>query len=346
MTSIKAYKVDDFLRTCDLSGGIFLFFGPDAGLVAERGRHLSERAARKQKTEIIPLTQSEMDETPDRLLVLAMTDSLFGPRPVIRIGGADGKLLPALEPLLNEPSPPLVVLEAANLTPRDKLRGRLEKAPNAWTLPCYADDQRTLNHLIEQTFANEGIAISREAKLYLGEILGNDREITRRELEKLVCFALQDKKLSLPDVQNLCADNAMVTMDRILDATGTGQPAELEKQLTRGLESGLDPQLVLISLNRHFLMLREAAASMTNGASPATAMQGLRPRPHFSRKNAIQTQLTIWNPEMLEKALADIFRATRDSRTTPLLAETLTRRLLLGLCQRAARQHQRTSRKR
>ena len=337
MTAIKAYKVDDFLDRCDLSGGIFLFFGPDAGLVAERGRLLAERTARKLKTEIIPLTQSELDETPDRLPVLAMTDSLFGPRPVIRLSGVDTKLLPVLEPLLDAPSPPLIVLEAANLTSKDKLRTRLEKASNAWTLPCYADDQNTVNNLIERTFAREGIIIARDARLYLGEILGNDREITRRELEKLVCFALQDKQLSLSDVQNLCADNAMITTDRILDATGTGTPVELEKHLTRGLHSGLDPQLLLISLNRHFLMLRDAMSRMTTGASAAAAMQALRPRPHFSRKSAIRTQLNIWTPEMLEKALADIFRATRDTRKSPLLAETVTRRLLLGLCLRAAR---------
>ena len=49
----------------------------------------------------------------------------------------------------------------------------------------------------------------------LRDILGNDREITRRELEKLELFAAESKRLTEGDVLTLCADNATLAIDDI-----------------------------------------------------------------------------------------------------------------------------------
>ena len=334
MTAIKAYQVDDFLSKTPTGSGIYLLYGPDVGLVNERGRLLAQTVADQNGSEIVHLSKAELDNEPDRLAILLKTPSLFGSLPVIRLSDMDSKLFSAIQPVIENKLETVLILEAASLNPKDKLRSTLERAQNCWTLPCYADDRRTINNLINQMLGENQIRISQKTQNMLSDMLGNDREITRRELEKLVNFADEKKELTETDIVQLCGDNARLSLDQILDSTGLGIPGQLEKHLNHGLSSGLEPQLILTVLVRHFYLLRQARLTLENGQTPSRAISSLKPRPHFSRTPAMENQVQKWTLTALETALKDMMEATANARKTPSLAETITRRILLSLCLR------------
>ena len=53
----------------------------------------------------------------------------------------------------------------------------------------YQDDSRSLGDLARDIFAKDNIRIDTEAMALLLSRLGNDRAVSRREIEKLVLFA-------------------------------------------------------------------------------------------------------------------------------------------------------------
>ncbi len=343
MTALKAYQVEQFVRKKPIKSGVYLVYGSDAGLIHERSMLLlgsgdeHNNSSSVSSSDIIVLDMAELEAEPSRLAVEALTTSLFGSNPVIRIRGGNKNLVPVLEELLKTQLLATIVIQAANLTKRDKLRMLMESEDNAWALPCFSDDARSLKELIEKSFNDKNIVASPEAISYLTSILGNDRDITRRELEKLHNFALQSKQITLGDVQDLCGDNSMVAIDKILDAAGTGNVQNLEKTLDSAFVAGLDAQMVLAAGSRHFMFLRTVRAKIDHGINPSSALSQTYPKPHFSRNYAIEVQLRSWSQNSLSNAIQRLLDATLTSRQNGPIAQVIVRRAFLGICVAAAR---------
>ena len=87
MVALKAHEVGRFIDRPDIEHGIFLAYGPDAGLVRETGQRLARRFAGSDadSMNLIVLDGAELDVDPSRLAIEARTTSLFGDRRVIRI---------------------------------------------------------------------------------------------------------------------------------------------------------------------------------------------------------------------------------------------------------------------
>lgn len=338
MSALKAHEVARFLTRPDLSEGIFLAYGPDTGLVRETAQRLIRALTNDDpgSASVTVLDGAEVDADPSILAVEAKTISLFGGKRIVRVRGASKSLVMTLTELRDDPGGAAIVLEAGNLTPKDALRALVEAAKLGRALPCYPDNDETLTALIRETFNQQGIRVDSDVVATLREILGNDREITRRELEKLSLYAATSKTLTREDVLLLCADNGALVIDAILDATAGGHAERLELALNRALSSAVDPQRLLAMANIHFGNLRRWRIDVDAGKTPRAVLDGLRPKPHFSRISALEQQLRLWTDNALATAGERILQATTDSRRRPALAETSLRRALLALCLMAA----------
>jgi len=338
MTALKAHEVARFVQKPDLKSGVFLVYGPDQGLVRETASRLMQHFAGPSPDPMSSLTLdgSEIAIDPSRLAMEARTTPMFGGNTCIRVRDAGKALKSTIAELIEDLPNTVIVLEAGNLPPRDGLRALVEASPKARSLPCYADTDETLGNLIRQTFSDANISLDPDAVASLRETLGNDREITRRELEKLTLFAQQSKSLSRNDIITLCADNAALAIDAILDAAGAGRVDKLDDAISRALAASIDPQRLLISALLHFTWLRRLRLEVDAGKSPREVLDRAKPRPHFSRKAALEQQLRLWSDASLSSASTRIYEAIAHSRKTTALAKAITHRALLAVCVAAA----------
>lgn len=330
MTALKAHEVKRFLDRPDIKDGVFLAYGPDNGLVHETAMRLFSMLSKD--AEAIVLDGDEVAKEPERLAIELNTISMFGGRRVVRVRGA-GK---AIAPLVKDIGPRLIeatlILESDNLLPKDALRAVVEGLRNGRALPCYADSNETIATLIKDTFVKNDIKLAPDVTPYLLDILGNDREITRRELEKLCLYAGTPGRLTRDDVVALCADNGMMAIDEIIDSSAGGDAAALEHAMLRARTHAVDGQRILIMTSNHFASLRRMRAQVDEGRSPVDVVEGAKPRPHFSRKNAIIAQLKAWTDDRLAQANERFLSATSESRRKPVLSEAIVSRALLAVC--------------
>lgn len=338
MTALKAHEVARFVTRPDIADGIFLAYGPDAGLVRETAQRLIRKLSGDDPdaASIVTLDGATVDADPSILAVEAKTISLFGGKRIVRVRGAGKSLVMTLTELRDNLQGAAIVLEAGNLPPRDALRALVEAARNGRALPCYPDSDEALQTLIRETFNQRGIRVDADVVALLREILGNDREITRRELEKLSLYAATSKQLTHEDVLLLCADNGMMVIDAIIDAAAGGHAEKLELALNRALSSGVDPQRLLAMSTIHFANLRRWRTEVDAGKTPRAVLDGQRPKPHFSRAGALEQQLRLWSDNALATASARILQTTGDTRRRPALADAGLRRALLAICMMAA----------
>lgn len=338
MVALKAHEVERFLRRPDLDAGVLLVYGPDTGLVRETAQRLVRHyaAADAEGMGLVTLDGSDLDGDPARLLVEARTSSLFGEKRVVRVRNAGKSIAVPLAELAADPSGAIVVLEAGNLAPRDSLRALVEGAKAGRALPCYADSDETILKLINESLAAAGIRAEPDVAMTLRDLLGNDREVTRREIEKLVLFADESKTLGREDVLVLCADNSSLVLDEIADAIGTGHAERLDQALSRALAATINPQQLLSSVMLHFAQLRRWRTVVDTGAGVRDVLEGAWPKPHFSRRSALEQQLRLWSDASLATAMSRLHEATGESRRNYARGETVVRRVFLALAQMAA----------
>ena len=338
MGALKAHEVARFLDRPDIDQGVFLAYGPDNGLVRETAGKLARRFAGTDADgmNLLVLDGCELDAEPSRLVMEARTTSLFGDRRVLRVRHAGKGLVPVLSDLAADPQGAVVVLEAGNLLPRDALRAMVEGARFGRAMPCYPDTEESLNRLIADTFGGAGIVIDPDAAETLRDVLGNDREVTRRELEKLLLYADASRHLTREDVITLCADNAALVLDQIVDAVASGRAADLDVALERAFAATVDGQRMLTVTLGHFTALRRWRTELDGGKSAGAVLDGLRPKPHFSRRAGLERQLRLWTDPALASALERLQLAVAETRKTYAIADVLTRRALFAVCMQAA----------
>ncbi len=86
----------------------------------------------------------------------------------------------------------------------------------------------------------------------------------------------------------------------------------------------------------HFAQLRRWRTGVDAGSSVRDALDGARPKPHFSRRSALEQQLRLWSDASLALAMSRLYDATAESRKNYGRSETIVRRVFLALATMAA----------
>ena len=343
MVKIAPKDIDAFVkRPASASLRAILVYGPDRGLVAERAQLLARGVVEdlQDPFRVVQVTGAQLAADPARLSDEASALAFTGGRRVFWIREAGDGLAALFKAFLADPpGEALILLEGGELPARSSLRKAFEAAgPAAAALPCYRDEARDLTGLVREMVVAEGLSISRDALQALALFLGGDRQLTRREVEKLILFkgnAGAGAEIDMADLRAVVGDVSAYALDDIAFAVGAGDLAELERLLARAFAEGLQPVSVLRQVARHFERLMLAEAHIAAGLAEQAALAKLRPPVFWKQRGAFTAQARSWRPAALKSALARLIAAEADCKTTGLPSETMAARALLGLAARS-----------
>ena len=337
MVALKSHQVDAFVAKP--AQPVVLVFGPDAGLVRERAEALI-RASVDDISDPFSLARLDGDDLasePSRLVEEANTVPLFGGRRAVWVKVGSRNIAPAVEALLAAASPDFrVVIEAGDLRRNAPLRVLCERAKNAAALPCYEDDQKTLDRLIETELRESGLTIAPEARAALLPLLGGDRLASRSEILKLALYARGRDRIELDDVIAVSADASALALDALLDAAFAGRTAEVEFQFAKARTAGTAPSAILAAAIRQVATLHRARLAVDAGQSATGAAEEMRL--HFSRKPAVEAALRAWTTPRLARAMSQLAEAALEARLQHARAdvsEPIAQRALLSLAVQA-----------
>jgi DNA polymerase III subunit delta len=337
MVAIKAANVDAFVARPDPARPVVLVFGPDAGLVTERVNALV-KASVDDPNDPFMLARLEGDELaaePSRLVEEAQTIPLFGGRRAVWVKAfGRGNIAPAVEAVLGlRASECRVIIEAGDLRRNAPLRALVERAKNAAALPCYADDERARERLIDDEMRDAGLALAPEARALLLPLLGGDRAASRNEIRKLALYAHGQGRIGVDDVVAVVSDASGLAIDEIVDAAFAGQTAELEVQFAKARTAGTSTGSIFFAAQRQLAQLHRWRLAIESGGG--FSLDAALPPAQFRRRKAIETALRLWNAARLSTAMAELADAVLQSRRTNELAETIAERALLAIAVRA-----------
>jgi DNA polymerase III subunit delta len=330
---LSGRKIQQFLKSPAPAVRAVLLYGPDAGLVRERADGLVRDVAGDvgDPFRVAELSPDEVAKEPGRLFDEVAAIAMTGGRRAIRLRGPGEGLSDLLSRFLDDPpGDGLVVLEAGDLPPRSRLRKLFEAADRAAALPCYRDEGRDLEALVQEMARGAGYRVTREASAYLTVNLGGDRQLTRREMEKLLLYmgprddarssgqsaaaAIGTRAITLADVQACVGDSAERTLDDLVFALGDRDLPEIERTLTRVFQEGASWVSPLRAAARHFERLHRVAGALSDGATSESAMARLRPPVFWKFRQRFQRQVQQWSCEQLAAALSRLTEAELEGK--------------------------------
>ncbi len=337
MGHLKAQDVDAWLARHPAPPPIVLVYGPDRGLVSERARSFAQASgiALDDPFSLVRLDAAELDRQPGRLADEANTLPMFAGRRLIWVRNALGQKAVAEDVKALCADPPFatqILIEAGDLKKGLGLRATVESCPHALALPCYLDDERTVDAVIDMELGRAGLTIDADTRAVLKRGLGGDRLATRGELEKLVLASTGRRSIDLVDVRALGADASGASADDIVDSVLAGDIQAFDRIFSCQMRNASQAFTILSAMQRQFqVMLVMRLAMERDRKSASGVVAAARPTMFFSRRKLLETALERWNAAALIGMLDALQKTVLETRRRPDLATALAHKALLGI---------------
>jgi DNA polymerase-3 subunit delta len=306
-----------------------LIYGVDEGQVRERRDQIVQAVASAPEDPFstVKLESPNVIAEPNQLFESLSAMSLMGEPPVTIIREATDKLTPIITSALEDPAcSNFLILTAGELKTSSSLRKLFEKEKNTACLACYADEGRNLHQTVRSFFQEHKIHASPDVIQLLCDHLGNDRAVTRKELEKIDLYLGEERSLTMDHLHQLLGENKTLTTDDLAQALLNGDTAHTVRCIELLMQEGQHAVALLRSTIRYTERLLTAKQHMQEGMSADQALSQLRPPVFFKQKPAMQKQLQIRSLVQLEKLLALLVTAEKQAKGT-LDGELLCRQL-------------------
>lgn len=351
MTALKGKAIDAFVEKRDPKAPAILVYGPDLGLVRERADAIARQVCPdfKDPFNYIELSDADLKGDPARLADEAAALSMMGGERVVRIrtngesATAAAKLV--VEGLAGGHLKPtgIVLIEGGDLGKSSGLRKLFEGAKNAVALACYVDGAAGVRALASEAARAENLQFDRDALDLLVVLLGEDRGVSRAEMEKLVLYkgpkSLREGQatISIDDVRATLVDTISDAAGEAAAAAADGASARLALALYRSSMAGASAVGTVRALQREFARLKTARALMAEGASAESAMAKLRPPVFFMEQRAFAARLQRWTAPKIDAALDLLLDAELGAKSTGLPDEEIVERAALRIAAMAGR---------
>ncbi|HRF08102.1 MAG TPA: DNA polymerase III subunit delta [Xanthobacteraceae bacterium] len=338
MVALPRGDYDSFVEDPDPRYPVVLIYGPNRGLVSERIETLVRSARGKSADDftVVTLDGDALASDPGKLSDEARTIGLFGDKRILHVRAGSRSFVEGLKPLLADPAAEtLIAIEAGDLAKSAPLRAACEAAKSCAVIPCYDDDARTIGALIDSSVLRAGLAIDRDAKEALVSLVGSDRLATRAEIEKLIFYTGDSKRITLGDVRAVVADASGLALDDLLDAASAGDAKAALRAFAQARESGTSPATIINAAIRHLAQLHKMSLQIDSGDDAEAVIK--RNRVFWRRVDHHKRALRRLGSRTIESALASFGEAELESRRSSALADVIAERAILSLAERGKR---------
>jgi DNA polymerase III subunit delta len=343
MAEIKSHEFDRFVEGAVERFKIFVIYGPDRGLVAERAGMIAAKSGvpMDDPFSMLKLDVGDLQGDPGRLIDEVNSLGLFGGSKLVWLRGANNEkpVIDAVTLLSNGPAPEnLLIIEAGDLKKGSGLRKVAEAAKSIAITPCYADDARALNALIDTELAAENLRIAPAGRERLLELLGGDRIASRNEVRKLALYCRGAGTVEEHHVEDIIGDASSVSTDEAVDAVLSGDADALHRAVQKVVSSKTPIFLILQSCLKQFQLLDVMRAEMDEKRlQPAQVMMTLGRHIHFKRKPLIEKALRSWTAPALARETDRLQAAVLATRQKQSLEPSIAMQTLLAITLQSAR---------
>ena len=333
MVAIRKNDVERFVAAPPENLFLFLLHGADAGLVRESALRLVAGRVddRHDPFQFLELPGDAVAADPLTLIDEANTAPLFGGRRALLVEAGAKSLLEAIEMLLR--APPVdcsVIVTTGGLRKDAPLRKLLEGSKMGAAIECAPDSDADVAALIEKSLSEASLAIAAEARALLQAALGEDRLMSRVELQKLILYMDGRGRIEAVDVAEIVAHASSIAMDAATLEAFSGDMRAAATELDEALTTGADATLLISGALRYALSLHRGRVA---GGVMAVKRGGFFSVPD----KIIDAHLKRWSLERLLETIERLRVAQTRARAHAELAHVEAARAFMNVARAASK---------
>jgi DNA polymerase-3 subunit delta len=317
----------------------YLVYGPDPGKVGEITRTLIRQVVGSldDPFTVTRLSDETLAEDLQRLADEVFSRPMLGLRKAIWVTDAGAAFVRGYEQLGELPADGnILVAEAANLPKSARLRTIFEKSPDAQAIACYEDSPQDLDLLVDEAFAEARLNLTPDAKSALLHYLGENRALSRAEIDKLILYCHGKDKVALAHVEAISSGKTTAELSELTDAVFSGDLPGTASLADRQMKAGVSGSRLLSGAAYHLALLERLTLDVEAGSPLAQVVKMARPPIFFRRQDSMAHQLKIWDGDTLSSAAQSLSRAVQQTREFPALEDQIAERSLLSIARLAA----------
>ncbi|MBC6497506.1 MAG: DNA polymerase III subunit delta [Alphaproteobacteria bacterium GM7ARS4] len=327
-----------------------LFYGSNQGLALDFAQALRHAILEDDSDDpfvFVPLQGETLTSEPQLLLSHAYSIALNGKERLIWVKNGGDFLHKPMQTLLKATKKAnTIIITCSRLDKRSSLRQLFEQEKRCAIVPCYSEYSHQTIDYIRHLLHHADKSMDHGTLQFLTAFLGEERHVTKREVEKMVLYVGNKRHITYDDcVACLRQDMHALTAQTIAFHIGKGDVAQTNALLDKAQEQAMPLPMLMRSTGNHFMRLYQCLSMMDAGTSRTQAMMSLRPPVFFQDKQAFEEQLSRWSSTNIMHAIARLTQGEITSKSGGYDAhETKSKQILLGiarLAQTSAARHQR-----
>ena len=334
----KSYEIEK--KIPDLSKhNLLLLYGENIGLKKDiRSKIKIDLNKKEQDIEILSFYENEIIDNEDDFYNSIYSGSLFSNKKMITINNGSDKILKLIEDIyIKYPENLILIIFSDILEKKSKLRIFFEKSSTALCVPCYADNNKSLETILTSELRKNNITISRESINLLIDKSNNDRNNLRNEIEKIKAYSLNKKNLSVEEIKSIANFSGEYKSDSLINECLNGDINQYKK---------IVPELYVNTVNYVFLLrilynkiqkLLSIKKLESNTQNIDVLISSFKPAIFWKEKPIIKKQLSIWNQEDLKEIANKINEIELSCKKNPLLSKVIFFNFFNKLCKQASK---------
>ena len=333
---IKSYEVKKNTQNF-LKYNLCLLYGENFGLKKDIREFIKITIKQEDdNVEILSLYEDEILNDDKNFYNLIYSGSLFSNKKIITIHEASDKIVKKINDIYdNNPKNVFIIIFSEILEKKSKLRNFFEKNKNTICIPCYQDNEKNLEIILQSEIKKNNISLSREAINLIIEKANSDRLNLKNEIEKIKSFSLNKKKLELDEIKFLINFSGDYKSDILINECLCGNISQYKKIVSEIYIGTINQILLLRILSNKTQRLLNLKEKESETKDLDNLINSSKPPIFWKEKPLIKKQLSIWNLKDLKKIIDQINSTELQCKKNPQIAKAIFFNFFSTICNKA-----------
>ena len=326
----KSYLVESNLSLLK-DKNIILLYGENNGLKDDIKKSIIEKNKNK---EIIRLTQDDILKNNSLLDNEIMNLSLFDDKKIILIDNITDKSFSLIEKNVSQNNC-LICLFSGVLERRSKLRNLFEKEKTLGLIPCYEDNEITLQNYIKNYLKNIK-GLNQEIINFIINNSNKSRDKIKNELDKTAVYFMQ-KEINISELRQLLNLDENDDSQKLRDTAILGDKRLLNDLISKTQINEQDNMIYIRGLLNQFIKLAEILEINKTTKNLTKAIESLKPSIFWKDKPMVLGQANKWEINKIKTTINELTDAEiLIKSSTDIKGSEITKKLLIDICNKAS----------
>ena len=319
----KFYEINNFKEKVNF----YLFYGENEGqkldtIKSNFGNFTKQNTFKYSEKDLIENNQLFFDKI--------YSKSFFEKEKLILIYDITDKILDIIKKTIDTDTSEIkIILLTKKLEKRSKIRNFFEMNKKILIVPFYEDSPQTLLSIAKKILTESKINLSSENLNLIIERSQNDRICLKNELEKIINFCQNNKKLNSEDILRLTNLSENYNAGELVDNCLSKNKKKTLNIINENIPSSEDNILILRTFLNKLKRLRKLKLYLDQSNNIDQTINSFRPPIFWKDKNIIKQQIKMWKLNDIEKFIVDLSNTEGLIKKNPQISNQIINNMIL-----------------